>query len=108
MKKGEIYYVDFGYAQGSEQGGKRPAVIVQNDIGNKYSPTTIVVPLTTQNKTKLPTHTAIRATKSSLALAEQIRVVDKSRILRYVGKITNEEMERLERALAVSLGLPTA
>jgi len=107
IKRGEIYYIDLSPTQGSEQGGLRPCVIVQNDKGNEHAPTTIVVPLTTQSKRKLPTHVSVREGKKlSLALCEQIRTIDKSRIEgRPVGKCLPHTMEQIDFALKISLEL---
>ena len=89
--RGEVYLVDFGIGYGSEQGGVRPAVIVQNNIGNKYSPTTIVVPVTSrQTKAHIPTHVRVKGaclTKKSLALTEQVATIDKRRIIRKMANI---------------------
>lgn len=105
MKRGEIYYADLSPVVGSEQGGMRPVVIVQNDIGNKYSPTTIAVPLTTQNKANLPTHCEVHFIKPSLVLCEQVKVLDKSRLREYAGRLTQEEMKQVDKALKISLGV---
>ena len=90
IKRNEIYYADLNPVIGSEQGGVRPVLVIQNDMGNKYSPTTIVAAITSrQNKTKLPTHIEIGEKvfeKDSVVLLEQIRTVDKSRLKEYVGK----------------------
>ena len=95
VKRGDIYLVDFGKAQGSEQGGIRPAVIVQNDIGNKYSPTTIVCPLTSKAKKEMPTHVHLSSydgtvEKPSVALCEQIQTTDKTRLIKKLGEIFSE------------------
>ena len=107
IKRGQIYYIDLSNAQGSEQGGFRPCVIIQNDKGNEHAPTTIVVPLTTQSKRKLPTHAAIReGTRLSLALCEQVRTVDKSKISgQPIGVCSKHTMEQIDFALKISLGL---
>ena len=107
IQRGEIYYIDLSPTQGSEQGGLRPCVIVQNNRGNEHAPTTIVVPLTTQTKRKLPIHATVReGTKLSLALCEQIRTVDKERISgRPIGKCSPHTMEQIDLALKISLGL---
>ena len=105
MKRGQIYYADLSPSIGSEQGGVRPVIILQNDVGNKHSPTTIVAPLTTQEKNKLPTHVAIKMPSGiiSLILLEQIRVIDKSRLKEKMGRI--EDMARVDKAIKISLGL---
>ena len=107
IRRGEIYYIDLSPSQGSEQGGLRPCVIVQNNRGNEHSPTTIVVPLTTKSKKLLPTHKVVReGTKNSIALCEQVRTVDKSRISgRAISKCSPHTMEQIDLALKISLGL---
>lgn len=111
FKRGDIFYADFGEGIGSEQGGIRPVVIVQNDVGNKFSPTLIVSPLTSKMmKTKLPTHVMIKASESglpkdSIALTEQVRVLDKSRIKSYITSLNGLTLARLNEALEISLGL---
>lgn len=106
IKRGYIYYADLGNGKGSEQSGMRPVLILQNDTGNKFSPTTIVAPLTTQAKTRVPTHVGITMPdgQKSIVLLEQIRVIDKSRISgEPVGKM--HSMENIDRAARISLGL---
>ena len=109
--RGEVYLVDFGIGYGSEQGGVRPAVIVQNNIGNKYSPTVIVAAITSQiNKSKLPTHLSIRAdqfgiAKDSVILLEQLRTIDKKRLRERVCHIDTDNMKKIDYALKISLGL---
>lgn len=107
IRRGQIYYVKFPPCVGCEQGGSRPALILQNDKGNIYSPTTIVAPLTSVlGKTSIPTHVRTEATKyPSLILLEQIRVIDKSRISDYLGKIDERTMREVDRKIAISLGL---
>ncbi len=94
---------------GSEQGGIRPVLVIQNDIGNKFSPTTIVAAITSrQNKANLPTHIEITEDvfeKNSIVLLEQIRTVDKRRLKEYVGKLDNGTMERVDKAISISVGL---
>lgn len=107
IKRGQIYYADLGTGYGSEQGGLRPVLIVQNNIGNKYSPTTICVPLTTRMaKHKLPTHllTSTSGT-ASLILCEQVKVIDKTRLGNYVCTLSAEEMEKVNRCLSISVGI---
>lgn len=105
-KRGEIYFVSGGGNFGSEQGGDRPAVVVSNDSGNLYSPVVEVVYLTTKPKTRLPTHTRLfSAARPSTALCEQITTVDKERLTRYIGRLSDDEMERLDAAMVVSLNL---
>lgn len=111
VKKGEIYYADLTPVQGSEQGGVRPVLIIQNDIGNKYSPTTIVCILTSQkNKSGLPTHVFLGQKfglpKASFALLEQIRTIDKGRLKRKIGEVKDKGvMEEIEKAIHISFGL---
>lgn len=108
VKRGEIYYADLSPVVGSEQGGVRPAVIIQNDTGNKYSPTTIVAPITSRKKARLPTHVLIDNSclkHASLILLEQIRIIDKTRLRECIGKLTEEELRKLDIAVAASLNL---
>ena len=107
IKRGQIYYADLSPVQGSEQGGLRPVLIVQNDVGNKYAPTTIVVPLTTRmTKHKLPTHYLTSATGVlSIVLCEQVRTADKSRLKEYVCTLPPADMDKVNKALAISVGI---
>jgi mRNA interferase MazF len=111
IKRGDIYYADLSPVIGSEQGGIRPVLIVQNDIGNKYSPTVIAAAITSQiNKAKLPTHIEIGAkeyglAKDSVILLEQIRTIDKKRLREKIGHLDDELMEKVNEALVVSFGL---
>jgi mRNA interferase MazF len=111
IKRGEIYYADLSPVIGSEQGGVRPVLIVQNDIGNKYSPTVIAAAITSQiNKAKLPTHIEISALeyglqKDSVILLEQIRTIDKKRLREKIGHLDDELMDRVNEALSISFGL---
>jgi len=110
IKRGEIYYTDLGETLGSEQDGYRPCIVIQNDIGNLHSPTVIIASLTTQNKkANIPTHVFISSAcgldNDSIALAEQIRTVDKNRLGAYVGCISETEQVTLDNALAISIGL---
>ena len=111
IKRGEIYYADLSPVVGSEQGGVRPILIVQNDIGNKYSPTVIVAAITSQiNKAKLPTHIELKSgdfglQKDSLILLEQLRTLDKKRLKEKVGEIEDlSVIKKVNDALLVSLG----
>lgn len=110
MKRGEIYRADLDPVVGSEQGGIRPVVIIQNDIGNLHSPTVIVAAVTTRTKkTALPIHVPISRAESglkrdSIVLTEQVRTLEKSRLTRYLGCLTPEAMRRLDAALRASLG----
>jgi mRNA interferase MazF len=111
VKRGDIFYADLSPVIGSEQGGVRPVLIVQNDIGNKYSPTVICVPITSQiNKAKLPTHVELVSeglSKYSVVLLEQLRTIDKKRLREKVGTLDNNHMKKVSEALSVSLGLHT-
>ncbi|MEG2813613.1 MAG: type II toxin-antitoxin system PemK/MazF family toxin [Oscillospiraceae bacterium] len=111
IKRGEIYYADLSPVVGSEQGGIRPVLIVQNNIGNKYSPTVIAAAITSQHdKSKLPTHIELPAKdcglqKNSMVLLEQIRTIDKKRLKEKMGMLDNGEMNKVDSALSVSFGL---
>lgn len=110
IKRGEIYYADLSPVVGSEQGGVRPVLIIQNDVGNKYSPTVIVSAITSQlGKAKLPTHIELPAEKynlpkNSVALLEQIRTLDKRRLQEKVTTLSPEKMREVNKALLISLG----
>ncbi len=109
--RGDLYYANLNPVVGSEQAGRRPVVIIQNDAGNRYSPTVIVAPVTSKQdvKPKLPTHCFIPAGSvlklPSIVLLEQLRTIDKRRLEDYIGKIDGTYMKELDRALAVSIGL---
>jgi len=111
IKRGDIFYADLSPVIGSEQGGVRPVLIVQNDIGNKYSPTVIASAITSQiNKAKLPTHIELKANeyglqKDSVILLEQIRTIDKRRLKEKIGHLDDELMQKVNEALAISFGL---
>ena len=111
VKRGEIYYADLSPGVGSEQGGIRPVLIVQNDVGNKHSPTVIAAAITSkQEKTKLPTHISVQATscglaKDSVVLLEQVRTLDKRRLKERMGELDSSSMSQVNDALQVSLGL---
>ncbi len=111
IKRGEIYFAHLNPVVGSEQGGTRPVLVVQNDVGNQYSPTTIVLAITSQiNKAKLPTHVEVSADmigldKNSVILAEQIRTIDKTRLQQRVTMLNDEVMQRVDQALLISLEL---
>ena len=113
IKRGEIYYADLSPVVGSEQGGIRPVLIVQNDVGNKYSPTVIAAAITSQHeKSRLPTHIDISAaccglSKDSVVLLEQVRTIDKQRLKEKMGTIDSGDMNRVDKALSVSFGLGT-
>ena len=110
IKRGDIYYADLSPVVGSEQGGLRPVLIVQNDIGNKFSPTVIAAAITSQpNKSKLPTHIQLDGncglSKESVILLEQMRTLDKTRLKEKMGHINDTTMSLVNRAISVSLGL---
>ena len=111
VKRGDIYYADLSPVVGSEQGGLRPVLIVQNDVGNKYSPTVIAAAITSQiGKTKLPTHIDVIAdrfglSKDSVILLEQIRTIDKQRLKEKMGHLDDSVMQRVNDAIGVSFGL---
>lgn len=111
VKRGDIFYADLSPVVGSEQGGIRPVLIIQNDIGNRYSPTVIVAAITSQiNKAKLPTHVEISSTeyglnKDSVILLEQIRTLDKTRLKEKICHASKDKMEKVNYALLVSQGL---
>ena len=112
VKRGDIFYADLSPVVGSEQGGTRPVLIVQNDTGNKHSPTVIAAAITSQtNKAKLPTHIelaglSVGLTKDSVVLLEQIRTIDKRRLREHMGRLDESMMNRVDDAIAVSFGLP--
>ena len=111
VKRGDIYYADLSPVVGSEQGGLRPVLIIQNDIGNRYSPTVIAAAITSRmGKTKLPTHIDIYAERAGLAkdsviLLEQIRTLDKRRLKEKMGHLDESLMDQVNAAIAVSFGL---
>jgi len=110
IKRGEIYYADLSPVVGSEQGGVRPIVILQNNIGNKYSPTVIVAAITSQiNKARIPTHIELSSEryslqKDSVVLLEQIRTIDKTRLKQKVSMLDITKMKEINRAILISLG----
>jgi len=108
--RGDLYYADLNPIVGSEQGGIRPVLIIQNDIGNKHSPTVIVAAITSRvTKATLPTHCNLNAHAglevNSIALLEQIRTIDKQRLKERVGTLEHEDMQAVNEALAISVGL---
>ncbi len=111
IKRGDIYYADLSPVIGSEQGGIRPVLIIQNDVGNKYSPTVIAAAITSQKeKANLPTHIKVEAedcglSKDSIVLLEQVRTIDKKRLREKMGTLDIEAMGQVDRALSVSFGL---
>ena len=110
IMRGEIYIADLDPVVGSEQGGERPVLVIQNNLGNKHSPTVIVLAITSRfhKKRHLPTHVPIESgdlSKDSIALAEQVRTIDKSRLIHYVGRASRETMDFVDNALKVSMGV---
>ena len=109
VKRGDLVYLNFDPIVGSEQGGPRPAVVVQNDVGNKHAPTVIIAPVTSKNKkSNLPTHVKLTSQfleRNSMVLLEQVKTIDKSRIESYIGTLTDEEMKMIDKALRISLGM---
>ena len=111
VKRGEIFYADLSPVIGSEQGGIRPVIIIQNDIGNRYSPTVIIAAITSQiNKAKLPIHVEISSeeyglNRDSVLVLEQIRTLDKRRLKEKIGHMTEKDMKKVDKALAISLSL---
>jgi len=111
IKRGDIYYADLSPVVGSEQGGVRPILIVQNDVGNRYSPTVIAAAITSQlDKNPLPTHIGVSAdsvglSKDSVVLLEQIRTIDKQRLKEKMGHLSDTDMSRVNSALNISFGL---
>ncbi|QPC48486.1 type II toxin-antitoxin system PemK/MazF family toxin [Mangrovibacillus cuniculi] len=111
VKRGDVYFADLSPVVGSEQGGVRPVLVIQNDIGNRFSPTVIVAAITAQiQKAKLPTHVEIDAKRykferDSVILLEQIRTIDKQRLTDKITHLDDEMMERVDEALQISVGL---
>lgn len=110
IRRGELYYADLSPVVGSEQGGVRPVLVVQNDVGNRYSPTVIAAAVTSKlNKARLPTHIELSAkayglTRDSVVLLEQIRTIDKRRLKERIGLLSPQVMSRVDGALLISLG----
>ncbi|MBP3284674.1 MAG: type II toxin-antitoxin system PemK/MazF family toxin [Clostridia bacterium] len=111
VKRGDIYYADLSPVVGSEQGGVRPVLIVQNNVGNKFSPTVIAAAITSQiNKAKMPTHIEIDAndyglSKDSVILLEQVRTIDKKRLKERIGHLNENLMDKVNEAIEISFGL---
>ena len=108
--RGDLFFANLNPVKGSEQGGKRPVVILQNDVGNKFSPTVIVAAITsrTRKKANMPTHVSLdnaALEKDSQVLLEQIRTLDKTRLIKKVGKLTQDEMRAIDNSLEISLSL---
>ena len=112
VRRGDIYYADLSPVVGSEQGGMRPVLIIQNDTGNRHSPTVIAAAITSQTgKANLPTHISLAArscglTRDSVILLEQVRTLDKSRLRERMGRLDEPAMHQVDNAIAVSFGLP--
>ena len=110
-RRGDIFYADLSPVIGSEQGGRRPVLILQNDVGNQHSPTTIVAAVTSKaaTKAKLPVHVAlpggIGLEKDSIVLLEQVRTIDKARFDKYVGRLDDASMQKVDKSLSISVGL---
>jgi mRNA interferase MazF len=110
IRRGDVYMVDFEPVRGSEQGKARPALVIQNDIGNRYSPTIIVAAIASGEHSRFDVNVEVKApegglTNNSLVLLNQIRTIDKSRLGRYWGRLTLETMVKVDQALVISLGL---
>jgi mRNA interferase MazF len=111
IRRGDVFYADLSPVIGSEQGGVRPVLVIQNDIGNKYSPTVIIAAITSQiNKAKLPTHVEINGKqyglpKDSVILLEQVRTIDKRRFIEKICKLDEDMMNKVNESLMISLGL---
>ena len=108
IKRGDIFYADLNPTVGSEQGGVRPVLVVQNNVGNKHSPTVVVVPISSVRKKDLPVHIQIRYSgvpRNSTVLAEQIRTIDRRRLQKYVGSLDREFMKEIDRILKISIGV---
>ena len=110
IHKGDIFFADLGDTVGSEQSGVRPVLVIQNNVGNRFSPTIIVSPITSKiKKGTYPTHVIINPkcglNETSMILLEQIRTIDKTRLGRYLGTVDDESMRKVDRAISVSLGL---
>ena len=111
IKRGDIYYADLSPVVGSEQGGVRPVLIVQNDVGNRFSPTVIAAAITSQtDKTQLPTHIRLQSgdcglARDSVVLLEQVRTIDKRRLRERMGRVDEPHMDEIDRALSISFGL---
>lgn len=111
VRRGDIYYVDLNPVIGSEQGGKRPVLVISNNTGNRHSPTVIIAAITSRvyTKSKLPTHVAIKnlegLDKNSVVLLEQIRTIDKQRLQKFIGTVSGKILLNTDKALAISVGL---
>ncbi len=108
IERGDIFYADLNPVTGSEQGGIRPVLVIQNDTGNRFSPTVIVAAITSNlGKARLPTHIIIdndKLSEKSVVLLEQIRTIDKTRLIKKVGRLSEKEMLRIDEAISISMG----
>ena len=113
IKRGDLFYADLSPVIGSEQGGNRPVLIIQNDVGNKYSPTVIIGAITSKlTKARIPTHVELSASeyglpKDSVILLEQVRTIDKMRLKEKIGSLDGKKMQAVDNAIILSLGLLT-
>ena len=109
IRRGDVFYADLSPVVGCEQGGIRPVLVIQNDIGNRYSPTVIVAAITSKSKKELPTHVELGCMealqKNSVVLLEQIRTIDRIRLLEYIGSVSRLRMLLIDQALSLSVGL---
>lgn len=109
IRRGDVFYADLSPVVGCEQGGIRPVLVIQNDIGNRYSPTVIVVAITSKPKKELPTHVELGCMealqKNSVVLLEQIRTIDRIRLLEYIGSVSRLRMLLIDQSLSLSVGL---
>lgn len=109
LVRGSVFLANLNHPFGSEQKGYRPVVVIQNDIGNKHSPTTVIIPISAKKKNPLPTHIILSnydfLDYHSTALVEQIRVVDKSRLAKYLGKLSDNEMKKINLSLIIELDI---
>lgn len=110
MKRGDVYYADLNPIYGSEQGGIRPVLIIQNNMGNAYSPTVIIAPISSVNKKRfLPVHVGVDDNgvlpRSSVILTEQIRTIDRSRLMEFIGTLSEDFMKEVDQALRISIGV---
>lgn len=113
VKRGDIYYADLSPVVGCEQGGIRPVIVIQNNTGNKHCPTVIVAAITSQIKKPLPTHISLsikdcKLATDSIILMEQVRTIDKNRLMNFVSSVSSQKMEEINQAILVSLGLPVS
>lgn len=109
IRRGDIYYADLSPVVGCEQGGIRPVLLIQNDVGNHYSPTVIVAAITGRKKKPMPTHIYLRKREGlqtdSVIMLEQMRTIDRARLIKYIGRLDGDSMAKVDKAIAISLGL---